>query len=413
MTVVNVALENGVAEIDAQKLEVFYTGDLDDLPPVEYTKNLLTGIYHDDDKLLMETLDTQDVNPWEILFTEDGLGAESPSKFNLLGLAGRKKAWKCLAELTEHFADCGMVGVIMAEVGSVFPEYEALDGDEPRGRQLEMWMQAFNKGFAAHLVKHGDMSNMFHPICSLGFPKAARFAMNDFSKYNFKKKAGKNQILEKRLMLRQKVLLAIASNNLPQLANALDAMKANAMAYQNAKREAHDSLTTNELTGFICIAILCEQPPCIVGMLSKVVEFQKALAAESIVGKLDPDEMKELQELSALKLIKEITMVILITDSFLNKQGEKAAVIIEEAIKKELCQALRRETKVDLIEELKDATLDKLQTLKPCVSNAFDMLIANIGKNDLLKHVGKKSGSDKNAEPNNPVVELPRQRMRL
>lgn len=84
---------------DGTLLEVLFLESEGGLPPDEYTCALGAALCNDDETLLMKVLDTQDINPWDICFVEDGLGLDSDDKKDMIYLhscickTGSSGAW--------------------------------------------------------------------------------------------------------------------------------------------------------------------------------------------------------------------------------------------------------------------------------------------------------------------------------
>jgi hypothetical protein len=356
----------------AANLEVIYSNNVTDLPPVKYCQTLSWALWNNDPKLLMKVLDGEDINPWDISFVEDGLGDGSPDMQSMIEFAARKKSWACVAELVQHYMDCGEGVAIYGTTGPAMFEYEAAT-DPARIDFLETMLRSANVGYAKHLASRGSIgaAMVFQPAYSSACPKATRFIFKDFSAIKFSCK-GIGPIADKRLALRQKTLAAISAGDCVGLASALDFLNANAnaMAQQASKRLPQDALNPSEIETFTGGALGCGYPQCVNAILSKIVEFQKAKSTAKLAGKkINEEQLKLLTGADTVNLLNKILYVVKIVDHQCNGTKSAPPAAIEAAVEKTFF-AILSETERRYIDKVKSKCEEGLTAMQACVNQA-------------------------------------------
>ena len=385
------------------KLEIFYPKEQLAVPPTNYAIALVYALWKNDPVLLMKVLDSQDINPWDVRFVEDGLGDDSPDQQTMVEFASRKSSWKCVTVLIEHYFDCRQMTVISDDVIPTVAEYESATETE-RIAFLEAKMRAVNKGCAAHFLKVDSADIVFGTTHSAQYPRSARFMFEDFSKFKFGKKKKGSPIQNKRLDLRQQVLAAISAGDVKTLELALDVLKANALAFEAAKRTGHDALTGAEANTFIVVALSCNYPECVVKIMSKALDFKKAESwVRSARNKLDDETLKLLNAQDALEQLVMISSMVKDIDGHLNMAKLQAAPQIENAFEKVVFELLIKVQDVGQIDELKSVSNARLTVLKDFMIKACSRAASWMEKVEI----------ESSMPVNNETVSLPRERVRL
>ena len=351
------------------KLEVLFPESEGGPPPHEYASALSFALCNDDEGLLMKVLDSQDIDPWDIFFVEDGLGADSDDKKNMICFAAEKGSWDCVAELVAHFMDCGRDQLIMIVLAATVLEYEM--GDDPdRVEWLEQFMRAINFGTAAHQVAKVGHAAMAQPGYAGAFAKANRFIAKDFAAIKFPK--GKlGTIAAKRIDLRQNALLAISAGNSRQLATLLDAMKANALAQQSISRKSQEALSEEELGVLINAALACDYPECLNVILAKYIEFEKADSlVKNAPKKIDKEDLDSYKRADTSNLLKKLLFFAYSADRFWKSATGKPARSTEQAIGEALFSLLTTTEDGGLIGLVKKLMDESFTVLKPCIEMA-------------------------------------------
>lgn len=384
-------------------LEFLYPGEKGPIPPEEYAISLVYAVWKNDPILLMKVLDTQDVNPWDVTFVDDGLSWESPDQHSLVDLAARNKAWGCVAVLIQHYYDCGQANIVGGEMSPVLIEYEKA-ADPDRIAYAEGMMRALNKGVASYLAERGSLDIVHMPAHMGDCPESSRFLFKDFSAIKFGNKKTIGPIENKRLDLRQKVLFAISVGDVKALVATLDILKINAVVYQAAKRVGHDSLTTSEMNNFISTALSCGYTECAVKIIAKAVEFKKAESWVSAARKkIDEEHLKLLEIQDAKELFEMISNMAKDIDRHQNAANSTPASEIQAAIGNAMSSALIEIQDMGYINVVKKRSEESLTVMKECVNKACARAASQIEKGEI-----------ENSLPvNNETVSLPRERVRL
>ena len=387
----------------AANLEVIYANNVTDLPPEKYCQTLSWALWNNDAKLLMSVLDGEDINPWDISFVEDGLGDGSPDMQSMIEFAARKKSWACVAELVQHYLDCGEGVAIYATTGPAMSEYEAAT-DPARIDYLETMLRSANVGYAKHLAARGSIGAdiVFQPAYPGAYPKSTRFIFKDFSAIKFSCK-GIGPIADKRLALRQKTLAAISAGDCAGLASALDFLNANAMAQQASKRIPQDALNPSEIETFTGVALGCGYPQCVNAILSKIVEFQKARSTAKLAGKsVNEAQFRLLASTDTVNLLNKILYVVKIVDHLCNGTKLAPPSTIEAAIEKTLFAVLS-ETERHYIDKVKSKCEEALTAMRACVNQACAHAESRMEEQEIAAAM---------SESDQPVS-APRERVRL
>ena len=385
------------------KLEILYPEENLEVPPAKYAIGLVYALWKNDPVLLMKMLDSQDINPWDIDFVEDGLGDDSPDQQSMVEFAARKSSWGCVSILIQHYHDCREQFVLNDEIVPVLTEYEAAM-DPERLTYLEAKMRAYNKGAAAYLSTPGEVDFVFHPAYLNHASKSSRFMFEDFSKFKFAGKKNGSPIENKRLNLRQKVYAAISVGDAIALGSALNILKVNAVAYETAKRKGHDALTRGELCQFISAALSCNYPECVVKIMSKVLEFKKAISRVSAAGKtLDEESLKVLATQDSVEQLVMISNLVKDIDDHQSSSQVPPATLIEESFEKVVSELLIKVQDVAYIDRLKSECVANLTVMKDCVNRACERAASQIEKTEI----------ESSMPVNNETVSLPRERVRL
>ena len=385
------------------KLEIFYPKEQLAVPPANYAIVLVYALWKNDPVLLMKVLDSQDINPWDVRFVEDGLGDDSQDQQTMVEFASRKSSWKCVAVLIEHYFDCRQMAVISDDVIPTVAEYESATETE-RIAFLEAKMRAVNKGCAAHFLKVDSAYLVFCTTHSAQYPRSARLMFEDFSKFKFGNKKKGSPIQNKRLDLRQKVLAAISAGDVKTLELALDVLKANAVAFEAAKRTGHDALTATEANTFIVVALSCNYPECVVKIMSKALEFKKAESwVRSARNKLDDESLKLLDAQDALEQLVMISSMVKDIDGHLNMAKLPAAPQIENTFEKVVFELLIKVQDVGQIDELKSVSNARLTVMKDFMIKACSRAASWMEKVEI----------ESSMPVNNETAGMPRERVRL
>lgn len=387
----------------ASNLEVIYANNVAELPPEKYCKTLSWALWNNDAELLMEVLDGEDINPWDISFVEDGLGDDSPDQQSMIEFAARKKSWACVAELVQHYMDCDEGVDIFATTGPAMVEYEAAT-DPARIDFLETMLRSANVGYAKHLAARGGIGAdmVFQPAYPGACPKSTRFIFKDFSAIKFSCK-GLGPIAEKRLALRQKTMAAISAGDCAALASALDSLNANAMAQQASKRIPQDALNPSEIETFTGVALGCGYPQCFNAILSKVVEFQKAKSSAKLAGKkVNEEQLRLLAATDTLNLLNKILYIVKIVDYQCNGAKWAPPASIEAAIEKTLFAVLSV-TERHYIDKVKSKCEEGLTAMRACVNQACAQAESRLEEQEIAAAMSE----------NDQSVSVPSERVRL
>ncbi len=406
MSVVIIKIEDKEAvEFQAMldKLEFLFPGEKGPMPPMEYAVSLVYAVWKNDPILLMNVLDTHDVNPWEVTFVDDGLSWESPDQHTLIEFAARNKAWGCVAVLIKHYYDCGQGNIVGGEMSPALIEYEnATDPD--RIAYAEGKMRALTKGVASYLAEQGSLDVVHMPAYLNYCHKSCRFLFKDFSTTKFGNKKTVGPIENKRLDLRQKALFAISVGDTKALGETLDILKINAVAYEAAKRQGHDSLTTSEINNFISAALSCGHTECAVKVIAKTIEFKKSeswgCAARK---KIDGDYLKVLAIEDAKELFEMISNMAKDIDRHQSTANSTPASEIQAAIGKAMSSALITVHDMGYINAVKKRSEESLSVMKDCVNQACARAASQIEKGEI----------ESSMPVNNETVGMPRERVRL
>lgn len=385
------------------KLEFLFPGEKGPMPPMEYAVSLVYAVWKNDPILLMKVLDSQDVNPWDVTFVNDGLSWESPDQHTLVEFAARNKSWGCVAVLIQHYYDCRQGNIVGSEMSPVLIEYEnATDPD--RIAYAEGMMRALNKGVASYLATQGSLDAVHMPAHLNYCHKSCRFLFKDFSMTKFGNKKTVGPIENKRLDLRQKAMFAISVGDVKALGETLDILKINAVAYEAAKRQGHDSLTTSEMNSFISAALSCGHTECAVKIIAKAVEFKKAESwASAARKKIDGDYLKVLVIEDAKEQFEMISNMAKDVDLHQNAANSTPASEIQAAIGKAISSVLITVDDMGYINEVKKRSEESLTVMKDCVIQACARAASQIEKMEI----------ESSLPANTEMVSLPRERVRL
>jgi len=384
---------------DGPQLEVLFMDSEGGPPPHEYTCALGAALCNDDESLLMKVLDSQDIDPWDVSFVEDGLGVDSDDKKNMICFAAEKGSWDCVAELVARYMDCGRDQLIMIVLAGTVLEYEM--GDDPdRVEWLEQFMRAINFGTAVHQFAKAGHVAMAQPGYAGAFPKANRFIANDFAAIKFSK--GKlGTIAAKRIDLRQNALLAIGVGKSRQLAAVLDAMKANALAQQSLSRKPQEPLSEDELGVLTNAALACDYPECLNVILAKYIEFEKSDSlVKAAPKKIDKEDLDTYKRIDAGKLLKKVLFFAHLADSYWTSTTGKPASSTEKAIGEALFSLLSKAEDSGLIVFVKNLCEESFTVLKPCLEMACAQAQSFKEKQDIVDFIAA----------NDESVELPPKR---
>lgn len=401
---INIPVEEQVefqAKLD--NLEFLYPGEDGGMPPMEYAVSIAYAMWKNDPILLMKVLDAQDANPWDAKFVNDGLSCESPDQHTLVEFAARNKSWGCVAVLIQHYYDCGQGNIVGGEMSPALIEYEnATDPD--RIAYAEGMMRALNKGVASHLAMQGSLDVVHMPAHLNYCHKSCRFLFKDFSTKKFGNKKTVGPIENKRLDLRQKALYAISVGDVKALGETLDILKINAVAFEAAKRQGHDSLTTSEMNCFIWAALSCGHPECAVKIIAKAVEFKKAESWTSAARKkIDEEYLKALAIEDAKGQFEMILGMAKEIDRHQNAANSTPAFEIQEVIGKAMTSSLITIHSMVYINVVKQRSEEGLNAMKDCVIQACARAASQIEKMEI----------ESSLLANTEEVSLPRERVRL
>lgn len=386
----------------AANLQVIYPSSVTELPPDNYVKGLTLALWNNDADLLITVLDSQDINPWEILFVQDGLGEDSPDKQSIVEFAGRQKSWACVAALVQHYQDSMQGGNVFATMGLAVVEYEATT-EPARIKHLEMLMRAANVGYAKHMASHCNGRTVFYPNFACGLPKSNRFAIKDFSQIKFSDKS-LGAITNKRMAMRQMALAAIADGDCTALATALDALNANALAHRSDKLAVQDGLTINEIETFTSIALGCDRSQCVNAIFSKAIELKKARSmAKSMGKKADEEQMKRLRRGDIVHLLGKILHLAKVIDHQCHVSKTTPGNSVEAAFEKSLFSAMFDSGDRYFIDWVKRNSEDRFTVMKSCVALACGHAESAFDKIEI------KAATVENDQP----VGAPRERVRL
>lgn len=383
-------------------LDVIYPQGPIGVPPIGYTNNVVSALLSNDPRRLMDTLDTLDIDPWQVSFADDGLAINSPKKFGMITLAERNQSWDCVTELVLHFQLCRQGTAIMQAMQPMLFEYEAAT-DPARVAHLESCFRAANAGYVLNLMEHGNIDIVFHPNFAIGYPKATRFVFQDFAKVKFE---GKHlgPVMNKRLALRQRALSAISAGDGAAFAMALDYMKANAMAGQAAKRVVHEALSGSEIETFILVAMTCDYPEFVETLLSKALEFKKAQSLVKAAGKkIDAEQFKLLKDEDDANLLDTIFYFAKVIDFQLSGANMKPPQSLDKAIENAMFMALHRAGDGSYIEQVKSKSEEVLSVMQDCVGQACSRAQSTAEKQEIEASI----------PANDQAVDVPRERARL
>jgi hypothetical protein len=381
-------------------LAIIYPSSISEAPSNKYVGFLTWALCNNDAALLMKTLNSEEIKPWDILFVEDGLGEDSPDQQSMLEFAVRKKSWDCFAGLVRHYQDYGQSAAIYETTEPAMAEYEVAT-DHERIQFLEVMLRAANRGYANHLTRSIGINAIFLPSYPVRWPKAARFIVKDFTSIKFSNKKLPPTV-NKRLDLRQMSLAAISDGDGAELSNTLDFLYANAMA-RAAKREPQDILTTNEIETFILVALACDHPQCVDVILSKVVKNQKAQTLAKLAAKkVKEEEFIHLAHEGIEKLLNRILHIAKVIDQRCSEKKYLPPASVEAVIKKALFDALS-EMPITYLNEVKAVSDKNLSVMQSCVNLACGHAESHIKKQELAAAIPE------NDEP----VSAPRKRVRL
>lgn len=385
------------------ELEFLYPCEEGHMPPVEYAVSLVYAVWKNDPILLMKVLDSQDVKPWNVTFVDDGLSWESPDQHTLIEFAARNKAWGCVAVLIQHYYDCGQGNIVGGEMSPALIEYENA-ADPDRIAYAEGKLRALNKGVASYLAKQGSLDVVHMPAHLNYCHKSCRFLFKDFSTTKFGNKKTVGPIENKRLDLRQKALFAISVGDVKALGETLDILKINAVAYEAAKRQGHDSLTTNEINSFIWAALSCGHPECAVKIIAKAIEFKKSESwASAARKKIDGDYLKALAIEDAKEQFELILGMAKEIDRHQNAANSTPASEIQAAIGKAITSGLITVHDIGYVNVVKQRSEESLTVMKDCVNQACARAGSRIERGEI----------EDSLPANTEEVSLPRERVRL
>lgn len=348
----------------------------------------------------MKVLDTQDINPWDVNFVEDGLGDQSPDMQDMIVFAARKKSWACVAALVKHYQECRQSMEVIAAIQPSLVEYEAATNPE-RIAFIESFFHAVNAGYAKNLAACDDMSLINQPCYFSSFPKATRFILKDFAAIQFSnKKLG--PILNKRLTLRQKTTAAIASGDKAQLEKALDALKINAMANQTATRKQFDAIGLTEIKAFVSASMACEYAGGVQVIFSKCMEYANARAqAKPAIKKIDEDRFTQLARLDSENMLNVMLVVAKAIDMHGNWTKIDVASSVEGFIKNSFFSELVKLGDRGVVAQIKGKSEEFFSVLRPCLDVACDRAGSILEKQDIEAAILK----------NDQPVDLPRERV--
>lgn len=384
----------------AADLEIIYSFDQEGgIPPGEYGSLLTWALFKNDASYLMKVLGTQDINPWDVNFVEDGWGDQSLDMQDMIVFAARKKSWACVAELVKHYQDCGQSMKVVAAVQPSLAEYEAAAAPE-RIAFIESFFHAVNAGYAKNLAACDDMSLINQPCYLSSFPKATRFILKDFATIQFSnKKLG--PILNKRLTLRQKTIAAIASGDKAQLEKALDVLNINAMANQTATRKQFDAISLKEIQAFVSESMACEDAGCVQVIFSKCMEYAKARAqAKPAIKKSDEGRFTKLTQLDNENMLNAMLAVAKAIDMHGNWTKVDVASSVEGFIENSFFSVLVKSGDRWFISQLKGKSEEFFSVLRPCLE------MACARAESMLEKQGMEAAIPINDQP----VALPRER---
>lgn len=364
------------------KLEIIYPEKINEIAPSQYGEVLAFVLWNNDADMLMKVLDSQDIDPWDIHFVEDGLGEESQDKQSMIVFAARKKSWGCVAQLVERYLDCAQPMQGMAAVQPAFAEYEVAT-DPDRIDSLERFLHAVNSGYAKHLAKGDGFEVVFQPSYISNCPKATRFVFKSFAAIGISnKKLG--PVLNKRLSLRQKALAAIASGDSAQLAVFLDALNANAVAYQAATRKLFESITAPEIQTFIAVSMSCQYPECVQMVLSKCMEFAKARSLAKSAGKTaNESRIKQFALADSVNMVNKVLTVAKAIDQHGRLAKTEIASCIESSIGMAVFSVLSQSADREFVAEVKSKSEKVFTALKTCIDMACGRAEAALERQDI------------------------------
>ncbi len=365
------------------RLEVIYCDPLGEID-VNFTQQLVASIVEDNAQLLTTLFaQTELVKSWQVNLADDGLGLDSPSQFNLLEFAKRKRAMDCASKLVDLWLSEQKVDEIM-EV--LHPTFAALEASFERGSACEESMEfikACNAGAFRRSVAMERPDVFTHPLYMLNFPEAIRFTINDYS--NFKGVSKKfNILVNKRVALRQRALKAVANGDANDLGHTLEAMRSNAIATMS-KKEVHCPVFNTEVEILISMAIACHHLSCVDTVIQKYLSFDQST-----------------EKFSKLEIINECIDIL---ESRCQSMNEPPLESLGVILKKYLCKVIEEiPDGLLFIPELRDQYERNTPMLRDVLLNACDTVKARI-ESKMIMAVAK--------QPNAVAIAMPSKQVRL